>query len=214
MLNLVTTPDHDVLAAAVGDWTGLAAADAARLAAAFERREVAGGEAVALPGDARHEVLFVARGLLRFYYPGADGREANKAFVAEGAFAGAIAAATLDVPILYGIEALEDSVVLAAPYARLDALMTAHAPLERFGRRLAERILARKERRARSLLLESATERYLDFCDAEPDLVQRVPQRHIASLLGMTDVHLSRVRRALAEASSGDGARDGVLNLG
>ena len=210
---MATPTDPYGLAGAAACLAGLAPADAARLAAAFETRAVAAAEALARPGDPRHEVLFVARGLLRFYYPGADGREANKAFVADGQFAGALAAAALGEPIVYGIEAMEDSVVLAVPYARLDALMTEHPPLERFGRRLAERILARKERRARSLMLDNATERYLDFCAREPGLVQRVPQRHVASLLGMTDVHLSRVRRALARPSPGDGA-GAVLNLG
>ena len=202
------TSDHDHLAAAVGTFSGLAAADARRLAEAFSLREVGAREAVARPGSDRHEVLFVARGLLRFYYPGDDGAEANKAFVAEGEFAGALAAATLGVPILYGIEALELSTVLAVPVAELRARMDAEPALERFGRRLAERILARKEARARSLMLQSATERYLDFCATRPDLVQRVPQHHIASLLSMTPVHLSRVRRELAR---GGGA---VLNPG
>ena len=203
---------REALAAAAVAQTGVSAAAAARLAGAFSLREVAARAPVARPGSSAHEVLFVARGLLRFYYPGEGGAEANKAFVAEGAFAGALAAAELGVPILYGIEALEASTVLAAPVAELAARMEADPALERFGRRLAERILARKERRSRSLLLQSATERYLDFCHTHPDLVQRVPQHHIASLLGMSAVHLSRVRRELA-AGAGDGARS-VLNPG
>ena len=175
---------------------GVTEAEGRRLAAAFGARAYGAREPVALPGGAAHDVLFVHTGLLRFYYPGAGGKESNKAFVAEGEFAGALGAAALGVPPLYGIEALEPSVVLSASCGALAELMDRDRALDRFGRRLAETILARKERRARSLLQQSAAERYADLVRARPDLVQRVPQYEIASYLGVTDVHLSRVRRA------------------
>ncbi len=168
------------------------------LASAFTTREVAEREHLVLPGSTAHEVFFVAHGLLRFYYPSDDGRESNKAFVAEGEFAGALAAANLGLPLLYGVEALEPTTVLTASYVDFVGLMDADPVFERFGRKLAELILTRKELRTRSFLLQDATARYLDFVSAHPDLVQRVPLYHIASLLGVTDVHLSRIRRELS----------------
>lgn len=179
-----------------------------RLATLFRLRKVAAREHLLLPGATDHEVLFVARGLLRFYYPGADGREANKAFVAEGQFAGAVGAAQIGGGLLYGVQALEDASVLSAPYAAFLALMDAEPAFERLGRKLAEYLLARKERRARQMLLLNASERYQAFACEHPSLMQRVPLYHIASLIGVTDVHLSRIRRGLA----GHGA--GVLNAG
>ena len=193
-----------LLVEAARAWAPLSDAHADALAAAFDAREVEAGAPVALPGTSAHEVLFVTDGLLRFYYPDDDGRQSNKAFVAEGEFAGALAAAGLGVPILYGIEALEPTRYLAAPYTRWAALVESDPAFERLGRKLAEHLLMRKELKARSLLLQNAAERYRALVDAQPDLVQRVPQYHLASYLGVTDVHLSRVRRELA----------GVLNKG
>ena len=186
---------------AVAEWVALDPDQLDRLRSVFAERSADAREPVALPGAPAHEVLFVRRGLLRFYYPADDGRQSNKAFVAEGEFAGAVAAAQLGVSLLYGIEALEPTDYLAAPYADVVALMDADPAFERLGRRLAETILARKERRTRSLLLQTATERYLDLAAARPDLIQRVPQYHLASYLGVTDVHLSRLRRELAAGS-------------
>jgi hypothetical protein len=51
--------------------------------------------------------------------------------------------------------------------------------------------------RERSFLQQTATERYLDFCERHPDLLQRIPQYHIASYLGVTEVTLSRLRSTL-----------------
>ncbi|MEM6326445.1 MAG: Crp/Fnr family transcriptional regulator [Bacteroidota bacterium] len=193
------TDAHAALLRAASEWIRLGESEHEALASLFAMREVAARTALARPGSTRYDVLFVARGLLRFYYPGEDGRESNKAFVAEGEFAGALASARLGVPLLYGIEALEDTTVLAAPYEAFAALMDREPVFERLGRRLAETILARKERRTRAFLLQSATERYLDLSETRPDLLQRVPQYHLASYLGVTDVHLSRIRRELAE---------------
>ncbi len=195
------TEHHRSLLQAALRWVCLDEAQQHALVSAFSSREVEAGKHIVLPGSTAHEVLFVARGLLRFYYPSADGRESNKAFVAEGEFAGALAAANLGLPLLYGIEALEPSIVLTMPCADFVALMDGDPTFERLGRKLVEMILVRKELRTRSLLLQTATERYLDFVEQRPDLLQRVPLYHIASLLGITDVHLSRIRRELARAT-------------
>ncbi|MEO1076219.1 MAG: cyclic nucleotide-binding domain-containing protein, partial [Bacteroidota bacterium] len=90
--------------AALADWVALSEAQFATLASIFEERQAAKGDRLLQPGDRRHEILFVVDGLLRFYYGGEDGAESNKAFVAEDTFAGALASARLDLPVLYGIE--------------------------------------------------------------------------------------------------------------
>ena len=182
-------------------WSSLDEEQWARFAHLFSLRTLDRREHYALPGDSAHDVLFVAEGLLRFYYPGAEGKESNKAFVGAGEFAGALAAANLGMPLLYGVEALEPTRLLTAPYADFATLMDGDAAFERLGRKLAELILTRKEARTRSMLLRNASERYADFVAASPDLAQRVPQYHIASYLGITEVHLSRIRGAQTKAS-------------
>lgn len=186
---------------AAAHWVHLNRAQQETLAAAFRVRTVDAKEHLVTPGSTTHDVLFVAEGLLRFYYPSNDGRESNKTFVAEDNFAGALAAANLGLPLLYGIEALEPTTVLTTSYTRFVHLMEQDPAFERLGRKLAELILTRKELRTRALLVQNARERYVDFVKKHPTLVQRVPLYHIASLLGITDVHLSRIRRELAEST-------------
>ena len=133
------------------------------------------------------------------YYADADGKESNKAFVAESGFAGPLAASALDLPVLYGIEAIEPTELLVAPWQDFRALFDVDPVFDRLGRSLAELILVRKELRTRSLLQLDARERYLDFLHSSPELAQRLPQYQIASYLGVTEETLSRVRRALRE---------------
>ena len=166
------------------------------LAAIFRVRQAGAKTFVARPGDEAHELIFVYRGLLRFYYLSAEGKETNKAFIAENEFAGPLASAVLGLPIYYGIQALEETTMLVASFAEFTELYPRDPLYERLGRLLAEQLLVRKELRMRSMLEQSAGDRYLDFVKKHPDLVDRVPQYHLASYLGMTEVSLSRLKNS------------------
>lgn len=175
-------------------WAKLNQHQWAKLQPIFQVRTATAKEMISFPGDAEHELIFVGQGLLRFYYLAADGKENNKAFIAENQFAGPLASAALGLPIYYGIEALEDTTYLVAQFSDFTNLYDQDAVFERLGRKLAELLLVRKELRTRSLLEKTAGERYTDFLEEHPDLVQRVPQYHLASYLGVTEVSLSRLK--------------------
>src|SRR5262249_51493133 len=98
--------------------------------------------------------------------------------------------------------ALEATTLLIAQYADFTDLFDQHPVFDRLGRILVEQQLIRKELRARSLLEQDATQRYLNFVRQESHLVQRVPQYHIASYLGITAVSLSRIRGSLAKKAA------------
>lgn len=53
--------------------------------------------------------------------------------------------------------------------------------------------------REKGFLVENATARYIHFKKLNPDLSGRVPQRHIATYLGITPESLSRIRGAMKE---------------
>jgi hypothetical protein len=60
-----------------------------------------------------------------------------------------------------------------------------------------QRHAAAKEKRVISSLSASARERYLEFVARYPTIVRRVPQRMLASYLGISAETLSRTRRKL-----------------
>ncbi len=194
------TPSHqpqlDQMRQAMDGWVSFSDAQWAQLSALFEPRTYAENEHVLLPGDFVHEVVFVNKGLLRLYYLSEDGVETNKAFVAENQCAKPLAASLMNLPVYYGTQALEPTQVLVADFV---ALYDEDPIFDRLGRRIAETILIGKEMRARTLLQQKARERYLTFVEQFPDLVDRVPQYHIASYLGITEVSLSRIKRGLRQ---------------
>ena len=54
-----------------------------------------------------------------------------------------------------------------------------------------------KEAREKEFLPDSLETRYRRFLKDFPGLADRIPQYHIASYLGVTDVALSRIRRKI-----------------
>lgn len=190
------------LRAALTRLGGIPEAHWPRIERIFRPRRVSGGAYLALPGRTIESVWFLHRGLVRLFYLTPEGKAWNKGFIAEGGFAGSLAALSgPDESAPYGIQALEPVEALGARTEDFRALYDLDPAFERIGRRLAERVLARKALRERSFLQENATGRYLAFRDEFPELEGRLPQYHIASYLGITEVSLSRIRRALADSA-------------
>jgi len=167
----------------------------------FRIRKADKGAILLKPGQTPKEILFVCSGLLRYFYRETDGREVNKAFLYEGTFSSPLNACASDAEIGCGVQALEPTVILIADTAEFNALYDAHPIFDRMGRKLGEWWMARKDLRTRGFQSQGARQRYLDFIRMHGNLAQRVPQYHIASYLGITEVSLSRIRRGLARTA-------------
>ncbi len=50
-----------------------------------------------------------------------------------------------------------------------------------------------------SFIKDTPTQRYLNLLNEKPQIVQRIPQHYIASYLGVTTVHLSRIKSKLTK---------------
>lgn len=189
---------HERMRAAAARLVELSESQWHEFSSRFDVRAFARHATVLLPGSVDHQFFFIAEGLLRVYTLGDDGREASKGFIGANAFGGPLAAFMLGMPSLYGVEALEDTTILAARYGDLFALYDRHPVFDRFGRKCMEALVVHKELRERIALHETARERYAAFVKHFPDLADRVPGYHVASYLGMTPESLSRIRTALA----------------
>lgn len=100
-------------------------------------------------------------------------------------------------PTNKAIEALEDCRLLAIDAAAWFALFDDYPDLERLYRYMLEKAFVHAISRIESLQFKSATERYLDLLE-QTDIVQRIPLRHVASYLGITQVSLSRIRAEIS----------------
>ncbi len=142
------------------------------------------GQILQREGEMNGKVYFVKSGLLRSYSIDKKGKEHIFMFAPEDW----VVSDNLppDQPSGLFIDALEDSIVVAKEkdLAR-DSQMDTIKLFKRMGV-LQKRIIM--------LMSSSAIERYEHFIETYPQIVQRVPQRMIASYLGITPEALSKVK--------------------
>ena len=145
--------------------------------------------------SALQQVAVVVHGLMREHFVMSDGTERTKAFVPEGHPTGSLADVLSAVPSRAFIVAEEPTRVLVANFADTLALAEHCEGFRRYGERLTQRVLLVKAEREYELLGLDAQARYQAFLSRYPGLEARVAARHVASYLGITPVHLSRLRR-------------------
>ena len=152
-------------------------------------------------GDRARHIYLVQSGLLRLYYTTLDGKERNKAFYGKGEITGAVSAAMTGGPAPFSIQALEPAEVIQADFSTLSAL--AHPDASELFIRLLSRAFIRNEQREALFLTCNAEQRYRDLLESNPELVERLPQFHIASYLGVDAVSLSRLKNKLEQEAGG-----------
>jgi CRP-like cAMP-binding protein len=155
----------------------------------------------------KHQVLYQAsdipstfswvfRGLIRGFVCDDKGNEYNKKFFDEGKFPGAMSALLTNSPSKLGFDALEESILIKIDFLAYRKLLLKYDDLKLFQIHYLEKNwLLDKDEREIALVQQDATVRYQQFLSEFPNLVERLPQYHIASHLGITPTQLSRIRK-------------------
>lgn len=178
----------------------LADADLADAASLCQRMTLDKGEALLRAGDRAQVVGFVVSGGLRELYVLPDGGERTKGFSLPGWFAGSLSDLINNEASKVWIEAAAPSVLLTVPWSASRQWQDTRPAWMRFGWQMAERLYMMKVEREYELLAMDAAARLDATLARWPTLEQVFSQRDIASYVGITPVHLSRLRAARARS--------------
>ena len=146
-------------------------------------------------GDVSRYENFVTKGCLRTYQIDQKGQEYIVQFAVEDWWIGDMYSFLTQRPSKYNIDALEDSTVLSIEKSAMDELYTKVPKFEKFFRHLLQNAFIALQERIASNISETGEERYNQFRSKYASLEERIPQRMIASFLGLTPESLSRIRR-------------------
>lgn len=148
------------------------------------------------PNKKNSNVYFIEKGIARSYNL-INGKEITSWFSKEGEL-------TYSTNSFYGktegyenemVQILEDSLLYCIPVTELEKLCVEHTDIANWLRVLHQKAFVEMERRLIYRLYMSAEERYKDFLDKNPELLQRVNLGYIASYLGMSHVTLCALRK-------------------
>jgi len=146
-------------------------------------------------GDVQKQAAFVTEGCLRSYSIDKNGFEHVLQFAPPGWWIGDMRSFITQQPGILSIDAIDDSEILLLLKTDLDKLYTTIPKLERSFRKLAENSLATYQHRLIDNLSLSAMERYNNFCQTYPSLIEHLPQKQVASYIGVTPEFLSKMLR-------------------
>ena len=148
-------------------------------------------------GDICRQVSFINKGLLRLFYL-SDGKEVATGFVPENNYVSCYASFLTGQPSAENIDALEDCELINLSFTDMQTLYNTRPVFERFGRKIAEQLFILIASQTTRLLTLSPEERYQHVMKHQSYIIQRVPQYMIASYIGITPEHLSRIRKKIA----------------
>lgn len=137
---------------------------------------------------------YVIAGAMRAYLIDKKGNDHTIAFAVEDWWISDYNSYIYQQPATLFVEAVEDTLLIQLDYNAEQLLMETYPKFERFFRIITQRSFAFLQKRLLSNLSMTAEERYQEFSDKYPKLVNRFPQYAVASYLGFSTEFLSKIR--------------------
>jgi CRP-like cAMP-binding protein len=167
----------------------------------LEVRQFKKKELISRPDEIEDYLNFVTKGLARkFYLRGKE--EINVQISTEGHIIHSEESFHSRLPSEYTVEAIEPTTVVSITYENLEKVYSNYPKMERLGRLVTIFSLVIKDKRQMNLIRLSPRDRFIDFIHKNPELLQRVPQKYLASYLNIQPEtfsrfkHLVRVRKS------------------
>jgi CRP-like cAMP-binding protein len=101
-------------------------------------------------------------------------------------------------PSNYFIQAIEDSEVLCLSKTELNKLYQYQPKMQEMMRNFWEDVILNLISRFTALQTDSAEKRYLDLL-GKPGYLNSIPQKYLASFIGITPTSLSRIRKQIVK---------------
>lgn len=146
-------------------------------------------------GDTCRDLVFVQKGCLRLYYL-KDDVEVSVWFAFPHSSAIEIYSFISENPSNYFLQAIENSEVLYLSKKELGKLYKTVPGMQEMMRNFWEDVILNLISRFTALQADPAEKRYLDLLD-KPDYLKTIPQKYLASFIGVTPTSLSRIRKQL-----------------
>lgn len=150
------------------------------------------------PDHVPNEIFFINRGIIRVIVTDNGGTEHTIHFALEHQFIADYSSFMLRQPALYTLQAIEETEVTVIPRAAIEWGYENMRQGDKLGRLVAEFYFIYQDNRVKNLYARSPKERYDSIAEVFPNIHNRVPQHMIASYLGITPVHLSRLKKGNA----------------
>lgn len=169
----------------------------------FQRMEVPAKTILLHEGNIAAKLFFIEKGCIRVWY-NKQGKDITTQFFFENNMVSSIVSFKNNMPSLVNIETIEPSIVWFINKPDLEQIVNEILEVPHLRELYINGIFERTFNYMQysfSFIKDTPLERYENLLKEKPYLVQRVPQHYIASYLGISKVHLSRIKNQLYKRS-------------
>jgi len=145
-------------------------------------------------GELGQQLYFVKKGCLRIFFINEEGQESTRFLAFENHFASALVSFITEAAAVEYVQALEDSELLYINRKDFFYLLEKHPIWEQFYRHYLEFAYVTNTNRLMSFITMDAKTRYENLLKERPIVVQRLPNKVVASYLNISQETLSRLK--------------------
>jgi CRP-like cAMP-binding protein len=157
----------------------------------FKRQEI-----LSRPDTVPDEIFFINKGIIRVLITDNEGAEHTIHFALENQFIADYSNFILKQNSIYVLQTLEETQVVILPRSTIEWGYKNLIEGEKMGRLIAEYYFIYQDHRIKNLYIRTPKQRYDSITEVFPNIHNRVPQHMIASYLGISPIHLSRLKKA------------------
>lgn len=173
---------------------GFNAAEQAEIVALFKPKLYAKNDYFVQEMQTNQYLGFIESGVFQYFY-NHDGNEITTYVVGKGGFVASLVSYLRNIPARESIRAIADSELWLLHKKNVEMLCKKMKKFQRFYIQLLEYQIVCIDDSRLNLITLNAEKRYEKLLREEPHLLQQIPLKYLASILGITPRHLSRVRK-------------------
>ncbi|MBB4803925.1 CRP-like cAMP-binding protein [Flavobacterium nitrogenifigens] len=165
----------------------------------FNRIEVAAKTTLLEEGEISKKLYLIEKGCIRVWF-NHNGKDLTSQFFFENQSVASIESFIKKFPSPVFVETIEPSILWWIHKKDLDTIIEEIKEIPELRDRLIDKLFQRTfdyMKHFFSFIKDSPAQRYQSLIEEKPEIVQRVPQHYIASYLGVSTVHLSRIKSKL-----------------
>jgi len=161
----------------------------------FEKKSI-----ITQAGQVEEFMNYIDTGLARKYYK-KENEEINTQISYEGHIIHAQESFHSRTPSEYTIETIEPTELTSITYECLERIYSSSLKMQQLGRLVITVTMVLKDKWQSQLVKLTPRERFLSFVSRHPELMQRVPQKYLASYLNIKPETFSRFKHMVREYS-------------
>src|SRR6185436_17961854 len=159
----------------------------------FDKRQI-----IVQQGEIDNYLNLVVKGLVRKYLP-VKKNEVILQLATEGHVVQSEISYLTKTPSMVVLETLEPTILVSLTYDKMEEALDKFPKGERLGRMILQGMFIKKDENRYNRLLKSTRERFFEYMEHHPHMLQRVPQKYLASYLQIKPETFSRLKALMVK---------------